>query len=201
MKEKWLRTDETLEAVSALEMVAKSLRNVENDWYQWKWAILALHNGLQGFMVLALRGGNGLNCLRDDIAEKWLRAYRSGGEYPQEKLDRFLNLYKKIKNAERMKFYVHSKAFKPSGSQGESIKRLNRLRNEFIHFVPKGWSLEISGLPEIFFDCLNIIEFLGWECGNISWHYEEVEKRAKKVLSDSRNYLKLLLDKEINNVR
>lgn len=92
MKEKWLRTDETLEAVSSLEMVANTLKNVENDWYQWKWAILALHNSLQGFMVLALRGSNGLNCLRDDIAEKWLIAYRSGGEYPQEKLDRFLNL-------------------------------------------------------------------------------------------------------------
>jgi hypothetical protein len=193
MKEEWLRTDETLEAVSALEMVATSLENVGNDWYQWKWAILALHNSLQGFMVLALRGGNGLNCLKDEIAEKWLRAYKTGGKYPKEKLDRFLNLYKKVKKPERMKFYGHSKAFKPLGSQGESVKRLNRLRNEFVHFVPKGWSLEISGLPQIFFDCLNIIEFLGWECGNISFRDKAVNSRAKQALSDAKKTLEMFV--------
>lgn len=90
-----------------------------------------------------------------------------------------------------MKFYGHSKAFKPSGSQGESVKRLNRLRNEFIHFVPKGWSLEISGLPQIFFDCLNIIEFLGWECGNIIIHDELVNNRAKMALSNAKKTLEM----------
>ena len=183
--EKWLRTDETLEAVSSLEMVATSLQNVQNDWYQWKWAVLALHNSLQGFMVLALRGGNGLNCLRDDIAEDWLRGYRANEKLPKEKLDRVLNLYKKIKNPKRMRFYVHSKPFKPSGTQGKNVKKLNQLRNEFVHFLPKGWSLEITGLPIISLDCLRIIEFLGWECGNILWHNTKIENRAKLALSNT----------------
>ena len=192
MKEKWLRTDETLEAVSSLEMVAISLKNVENDLYQWKWSILALHNSLQGFMVLALRGGSGLNCLKDHIAIEWLRAYRAGDKLPKEELDGFLNLYKKIKNPERMRFYVNSKPFNPSGTQGDSIKRLNRLRNEFVHFVPKGWSLEITGLPNIFLDCLHIIEFLGWKCGNIFWHEKMNSKRAKRAISISKKTLKVL---------
>ena len=192
MEEKWLRTDETLEAVSSLEMVAISLKDVKKDLYQWKWAILALHNSLQGFMVLALRGGSGLNCLRDDIAKEWLRAYRTDKPLPQEKLDSFLNLYSKIKNPDRMQWYVESKPFKPSGTQGESIKKLNSLRNEFVHFVPKGGSLEITGLPRIFLDCLNIIEFLCWECGNIFWHDKIVFKRAKKALSKSKKTLEML---------
>ena len=72
MSEKWLRTNEAEESVSSLEMVVQSLSNVESDWYQWKWAILALHSSLQGFMVMALRGSNGLNCLKDEVAAEWL---------------------------------------------------------------------------------------------------------------------------------
>ena len=90
-----------------------------------------------------------------------------------------------------MKFYVHSKAFIPMGTQGESIKTLNRLRNEFIHFVPKGWSLDVSGLPHLFLDCFNIIEFLGWECNNIIWHDENAEGRAKQALFDAKLSLEL----------
>ena len=47
-----------------------------------------------------------------------------------------------------------SQAFKP-GTQGRSVKQLNKLRNEFIHFVPKGWSLEVDA--RIVDDCLNVI--------------------------------------------
>lgn len=193
MNEKWLRTDETLEAISALEMVALSLKRVQKDFYQWKWAILALHSSLQGFMVLALRGGSGLNCLKDDIAKEWLRAYRANEKLPKERLDTFLNLYKKIKNPVRMQFYIHSKPFKPSETHGYNVKSLNKIRNEFIHFVPKGWSLEVSGLPNIFHDCLNIIEFLGWECGNNIFYDDTFNSRAKIALSESKKELDKLV--------
>lgn len=186
--EKWLRTDENEEAVTALEMVAESVRSVLGDLYRWKWVILTLHNAIQGFMVLALRGGNGLLALKDDVAAAWLEAYRQGTSYPQEKLDNFLNLYNKIKN-DRMLFYVNSQKFVPTGSQGRSVKKLNELRNNFIHFVPKGWSLEVSGLPDICLDCLDIIEFLGWKCGNTLWHELSVEQRAKNALLKAKKSL------------
>jgi len=38
--------------------------------------------------------------------------------------------------------------------------QLNNLRNEFIHFVPKGWSVELAGLPQICANCINVDEFL-----------------------------------------
>ncbi|MFH1596686.1 MAG: hypothetical protein ABIG94_10020 [Pseudomonadota bacterium] len=170
------------------------MSNVERDWYQWKWAILALHSSLQGFMVMALRGSDGLNCLRDDVAAEWFRAYRAGEKLPIEKLDNFLNLYKKIKKANKMTFYIHSKPFKPSGTEGTSIKKINSLRNDFVHFVPKSWSLEVTGLPPIFLDCLNIIDFLGWRCNNIIWYESAVEKRASKALSEAMKRIKDLKD-------
>jgi hypothetical protein len=191
MTEHWLRTDEHEEAVSALEAVAEWSGRLETKIDYWKWVVLAMHNATQGFMALALRGSDGLRPLRDGIAEAWLTAYREGGEYPTEKLDSFLNLYKKIKS-EAMLFYVHSKKFTPSGSQGRSIKKLNSLRDDFIHFLPQSWSLEVSGLPEICLDCLDAVEFLGWESGNVPWYEDKHRARARAAVDAARLRLKAI---------
>jgi len=101
----WLRTDETKEAISALEMLAETASSLNTDIYHWKWVIISTHNALQSFMVLALRGGNVLLTLKDKNAVQWSRAYRKGGRYPDKKLDSFLGLYEKIKSS-RMLFYT-----------------------------------------------------------------------------------------------
>ncbi|MCL5743628.1 MAG: hypothetical protein M1541_06840 [Acidobacteria bacterium] len=191
MTEHWLRTDEHEEAVSALESVAEWSGRLETKIDYWKWVVLAMHNATQGFMVLALRGSNGLLPLRDDIAKAWLTAYGEGGEYPTEKLDSFLNLYKKIKS-EAMLFHADSKNSTPSGSQGGSIKKLNSLRDDFIHFLPTSWSLEVSGLPKICLDCLDAVEFLGWESGNVRWYEDKHRARARAALDTARLHLKAI---------
>ena len=53
-----IRTDEAIEAVYALDKALAELQLARGQPYNWKWAILALHNALQGFMVLALRFTN-----------------------------------------------------------------------------------------------------------------------------------------------
>ena len=53
-----LRTDDEIEAVYALDKALAELRLARSQPYNWKWVILALHNALQGFMVLALRFTN-----------------------------------------------------------------------------------------------------------------------------------------------
>lgn len=184
----WLRTDEQLEAVGALETAAQTSVGVAGDVYHWRWVVLAVHNALQGLMVIALRGSDGLAPLRDDVAAEWLKAYRAGHVPPEEKLDRFLNLYAKIKGR-RMRQYIHSEPFRPTGSQGWSVKKLNSLRNEFVHFLPRSWSLEVSGLPKICLDCVDLIEFLGWKCGNVHWNESSVEQRAVQAIQELRTEL------------
>ena len=184
----WLETDEFQETVLALQLTSEQLSNLAStgNLHYWTWVIVCLHNALQGFMVLALRGTNNINVLTEDCAIEWLAAYERGdGQYPEQKLDNFLNLYKKVKS-ERMKMYVNSQSLKPSGTQGRSIKKLNAFRNDFIHFVPKGWVVEVSGLPQIVDDCLNIIWFLAFECGNIFWQKQEQETLTKVLLERSK---------------
>ncbi len=184
----YLRTDEAEEALSALEALGEFLPAAHRDPYRWKWALLALHNALQGFMVLALRGSNGLAALRDDVAEEWLKAHEAGGPYPSERLDSFQGLYAKIKG-DRMRVFGHSKPFAPKGSQGRSVKLLNSLRDEFIHFTPKGWSLELSGLPKMCLDCLDVIEFLYRDSGNVVLYEESQHRRVQSSLEICRREL------------
>ena len=180
----WLQTDEFQEAILSLQLTSEQLSHLvtTGNLHYWTWVIVGLHNALQGFMVLALRGTNNINVLTEDCAKEWLAAYERGDRrYPEQKLDNFLNLYKKV-TSDRMRMYVNSQPLKPNGTQGKSVKKLNRFRNDLIHFVPKGWSIEVSGLPQIVDDCLNIISFLAFECGNVFWYEQELETLTRVLL-------------------
>ena len=134
-------------------------------------------------MVLALEGSHGLNVLHGKDADRWLIWYendRSDEPEPRGKLANFLDLYKKIKDDKSpMKRYGDSQQFVPTGTQDQSIKLLNQLRNEFVHFTPKFWELELGGLSAMASDCLEIAEFLAWESGNIIWYNHDLKKRLK----------------------
>ena len=186
MGEKYLITDGSVETVSAFETFSDEFQRISSDPYRWKWAILAMHSGLQGMMVLALQGSNGLRVLKPDNAARWLDAYEQGGPLPSDlELDNFLSLYKKIKS-DLMLMYVHSRKFRPQGTQGSSIKFLNRIRNGYVHFTPKVWALELEGLPNKLLDTLDIAEFLAWESGNIFWKESDLEQRIQKAFKSSR---------------
>ena len=178
-------TDEFVETISALEATADELQRVQADPYRWKWAILALHSAMQGMMALALRGGNNLRVLKPEDTKRFLDAVESGGPYPADlKMDDFLSLYKKIKS-EDMLFYVNSQKFTPPGTEEQSLKALNRLRDQYVHFIPCAFILRVNGLPEMTIDCLNIAWFLAWDSNNVGWDVKdneaELRERAKKA--------------------
>jgi hypothetical protein len=92
MQNEFLRTDHWIDAVASLEAEQEFIARVTLDEHQWKWVIISVHSCVQGFMSLALNQGNGLLVLRDDLAAKWLHSYRSGKNYPVEKMDFFITL-------------------------------------------------------------------------------------------------------------
>lgn len=186
MGENYLITDGFVETVTDFEIFADEMARISSDSYHWKWAILSMHSGLQGMMVLALQGSNGLHVLKKDDATRWLDAYEQGGPLPSDlQLDYFLELYKKIKG-DFMIMYVHSRKFQPTGTQGGSIKFLNRIRNEYVHFTPKVWALELGALPDKLLDTLDIAEFLAWTSGNVFWKDNDLEKRIREAFKSSR---------------
>lgn len=61
------------------------------------------------------------------------------------------------------------------------MNKLNELRNDFIHFLPKVWLIEVSGLPDIVNDCIAIIELLSFESGNIFSSQAEITKTTREI--------------------
>ena len=59
---------------------------------------------------------------------------------------------------------------------------LNEFRNNFIHFIPCRWSLELAMLPGIFKQVLSVIEFLILESGNIRFYGNEDGKECLSEL-------------------
>ena len=137
-----LSTNESVETVSDFEMFAEQLNRINDDPRRWKWAVIALHSGLQGMMVLALKGSDGLNVLRAADKNRWLDWYngdRCDKTRPRDlRLASFLELYKRIKSC-KLRIYCDSRMFIPTATQDRSVRKLNALRNKFIHFTPKVW--------------------------------------------------------------
>ncbi len=177
-------TDTFVETISALEATADELERARSDPYRWKWVTLTLHSAVQGMMVLALEDGNGLNVLRPADTKRWLKAYEDntlGREMAGKpfSMDTFLGLYKKIKDDKIMRLFINSQKFTPQGTQEQSIKCLNRFRNQYIHFPAHTYILRLEGLPEMIIDCLNVARFLAYDSKNINWPEELVGRMEK----------------------
>ncbi|ATG92567.1 hypothetical protein [Methylomonas koyamae] len=162
-----LSTNILNEAVSSLALVMENLELVEKDVYRWKWVVIALHNSMQNIMVSALKQGNGFHSMEHESYKKWIEAYRNSQPLPPTKLARFLELYKRIKKKKVMECYLGSKAFVAKQEHTESVKKLNNIRNRFVHFELDVWSLETTGMPKLCLHCMDVVRFLVFDSGNI----------------------------------
>ncbi|GIO35802.1 hypothetical protein J41TS12_06630 [Paenibacillus antibioticophila] len=186
--ESFIRTDERLESIKSLEKTIQFLEESEKDIYQWKWFLISLHNALQCFMVLALKGSNSLKIMKTSDATKWMTAYESGSDYPITKLDFFMKLFEKIQS-DSIGMFTTSQRFESNESIDTSVKRLNEFRNRFIHFMPKSWSLEIIGLPGLALDVLEVIEFLFYKSGNVYFYEEGQHKLVEEMIGELKTQL------------
>lgn len=190
-----LRTNEEIEAVRALEMVAKLLPTVEHDAYQWKWVLIALHNAVQGFMVLSLQGTWPVRVFMEAHAKKAIEAYEQEVAKPRDerdyermflsgKLDYFLNLYEKIQSDEQMGQFVTSRTFRPDGTQTQSMEQLNEKRNGFMHFVPISTTMYVGDFPTVLGDCVALMSFLAFDSQNVTWGIQDQLEEQTRTLLD-----------------
>jgi len=181
VSEKWFRTDEREDVIASLSLFIQSLKLLDDDSSYWKWSIISLHSAVQGMMAFHLSFGNDLLVMSKSDAKKWIESHETAKEYPKHtQMDGFLNLYKKIKE-----YKVLGYLFKPEGQQDRTLKNINRLRNEFIHFMPKGWSIEMSGVPNIFIDCLNVMKSLSEGPIAMRWEDENQKELFSTKLNDA----------------
>jgi hypothetical protein len=184
VSDQYLRTDEREDLLSSLKLIRVSAQESQRDVHFWKWILIGTHSALQAAIVFHLSFGNDLLVAKPAHAKKWLQAHRSGGDYPDMHMDFFLDLYEKSKSQSVLGFRLATEA-----SQDQSVETLLGLRNDFVHFMPKGWSIELSMLPEVCLESLKIVETLARGPIRMRWENDEQAEYFEGILAECQDRL------------
>lgn len=173
-KEKWLRLSEEKNAIDYLEKAAFFIKKSSQNYNNWKWVIIGLHGALYGFAIAACRGTDSRSVLTK-----------------KGRLVSFWQALKRCQDPNHMKMLIHSKHLVLSEKHKDSIESLkSEFRNEFEHFKPKGWSIEVHGMPEIAIDVLEVIRFLAFETNTYVHFNDNEHKLVEQLINDSIDQLK-----------
>jgi len=182
IRAKWLRLTEKTNALDYLEKAYDFIRQTETSVLAWKWVILALHSALYGFAICACQGTT-----PDFVAPKIKKGKNKG----KRQLINFNKALVLCQNPNWMHMTVDSKHLQLSHSQEQSICYLHEeFRNNFEHFSPKSWSIELHGMPQIAIDVLEVTRFLALDTGNYIHLTQTQMKRIKSIVFQSKRILK-----------
>lgn len=197
-KNTFFRTDNLSEPYNALRMTEYFISQINEDEYNLKWSIISMHNSLQGFMVLALRGTSGLSVIKHSKKNRGKSAYDILINSDNQ-LDYFLNLFDKIQKDKYMQQYVGSKTFICNDDIKRSVEWLNETRNNFIHYLLSGYSIEIESCIFSLFQSNKVINYLLNESGNFLYQYkaneiQDMNNLINRINQITSNYLTLIMD-------
>jgi hypothetical protein len=144
--------DEREDVLASTDLLAIAAPKLRKQPSFWKWMIIAAHNGLQGALVCAIQDTSATNILDEKSGTKMLKYLETlEGDMPQERLADFTALLDKYQSK-----------YPDPGITPEQLANIHGLhkqfRNNFAHFVPKGWWIEIAMLPAIIGTALDLIE-------------------------------------------
>ncbi len=179
----YLRLTEETNALDYLKKANDYSRQVDKDVWAWKWVVIALCGALYGFAICACRGTN-----PDNVRKQTKKG--------REKLIDFDQALARCQNPELMRISNDSKHLQLTKEQKKSIRMLKHLlRDEFEHYKPKAWSIELHGMPQHTINILDVIRFLALDSGNcVNIDEAQLEsikyivKQGKKILQKSRLY-------------
>ncbi len=181
----FFRISEMSEPYNAIIMTKEFLEQTEHNMYYYKWAIIAAHNALQGFFVLALKGTSNLPIL------KWHKKYRGKSSFEilsdsDQKLCSFLNLLDKFNNSE----YVQGIPIIAIENITNALNDLNYLRNTFVHFLPHFHSIEIQHIMNVLKTAMKEISLIFDKCNDFTRYYSDYQFREiKRTLEDCESIL------------
>ena len=186
----WLRTDEIEEFIDALEHAALFAKQLTEDVKAWKWLIIALHSALQGACVCALRGHDTTEVAvltrksRREVL-RWLQVDTRKNPClpgPEPRLAPLIELFDRV---QKPRYLLGSHTLDVSVDMVADVKELNRLRNDFIHFLPGGMSSEVS--PRIVTHAADAIKHLAVEHPTFGYKLVQSDRdRIKEALVNLR---------------
>lgn len=177
IRKKYLEFSEVDNALDYLERAHYYLDRVKTKVEAWKWVVITLHGTLYGFAICALKGTN-----PDRVAITTKRGIK--------RLINFDEALKRCQDPNRMNQLVYSRTLQLTDQQRKSIRHLREtFRNNFEHYIPMSWYIEIHGMPQMAIDVLEVVHFLALECGNVLLTQNQ-KRKIKSLIFQSIRLLK-----------
>jgi hypothetical protein len=175
---KYMRFSEEWNAIDYLEKAIEFIKRAERYPHDWKWVIISLHGAVYGFMICALKGTDPDRVCEPD---------RNG----KPRLITFGKALKWCQDPAHMMMTTASRVLQLTADQKRSLDVLRiHFRNEFAHYRPCLWSIELHGLPQLVIDGLEITRFLALESGNYMHLTGEARDRIAAIVEDGVGVLK-----------
>lgn len=156
MVENWIHTDEAEDVAGAIRQALRSYQDTKVDEQAWKYMLIALHSALQGACVCHLSTtAQPIGAITDKNTAEWMKYFEESRTNPAAEPPEKTYLLNAYDLAKRIRMPNSAGDGAPNAvtitdAELQWIKRIHdEVRNEFIHFSPKGWSLEVSGIPEL----------------------------------------------------
>jgi hypothetical protein len=164
----WLRLDERSNALDNLHMCDHVLGALP-DPIRWKWAVIALHQALYGFALAAVQGTDALSVRRD----------------PNNPDSQVISIWEALRRTKNPAYLWPGGAPLVLTPQEErSVNRLvSEFRNGFEHFAPAGWSIEVSGMPELLGHVLRVIEGVAIRTRSVRYWDEAEERNVRDAIA------------------
>ena len=175
--EKYLRFTEETNALDYLERAGEFIQRALTDPKAWKWVVLSLHGALYGFAIVACKTSNPSSIVKTT----------KKGHERLITLDEALEM---CKDANWMGTLYGGIPLNVSARQADSIRRLKEtLRNNFEHYIPSLWLIELHGMPQIAIDILNVIRFLAIETFRYQHLNQSQERKIRSIIFQSKKLL------------
>lgn len=152
---RWVRIDEAEDVSASVRHALRCFQLISDDEQAWKWVALALHSALQGACVCHLvTTASPVGAVTERNSREWLDYFERLDDPNVRPPKTYLRPLPDLLNAIREPLSAGDR----SNSVGvhltdQELAWLRRfhdqVRNQFVHFEPMGWSLEVSGVPQL----------------------------------------------------
>ena len=150
---RYVTTNETEDVAGSIRHALRCAEMVSEDPQAWKWGILALHSALQGACICHLTTTAGLGAVQNK--EEWLSYLNTPDEEkdkkrPETRLMALPDLLKAVRKQGSSGGSSNGEAISINDNELTWLQRIHKeIRNQFIHFEPMGWRIEVSGIPSL----------------------------------------------------
>lgn len=192
MAQKWIRTDEAEDVLGSIRHAIRAAQFVGEDPLAWKWVALALHSALQGACVCHLTTtARPVGAVTQHNEGEWLAYFEesrtnSMAKPPKTYLMDLPDLLKAVRKPYSSGDGSNVVGVAISESELSWLTRFHKeIRNEFVHFKPIGWSIEVSGIPEI----AKLVARVIGDCLQFGWAFRHQDRLQREEMQRSLNAL------------